>query len=137
MFNLNTGIHLHEVEVFFLVNEKFNSTGIIVAALTGSRNSCFTHSTAKLLINNGTGAFLKNLLITPLHGAVTLTKIDIISVSISNYLYLNVMRINQELLDINRCVSEEVFRLLLSSNNLIFKLLRFINTANTTSAAAC
>ena len=53
------------------------------------------------------------------------------------YLYLHMVWIDKEFLDIYRIVAEEILSLLLSGCHLCLKLLGTVNTAYASSAAAC
>ena len=66
VLDLDTGVHLHEVEISVLVNEKLNSSGILIAADLCRSNCRRTHLFAQLRSHNRAGAFLKHLLIVAL-----------------------------------------------------------------------
>ena len=137
MLDLYSGIHLHEVEVAVLVNEELDSTCVVVAALLSGCNCRSAHFCAKLGAYDRTGALLQHLLVAALHRAVALAEVYIVAVLVGDYLYLHMVGIYEELLDINGVVAEEVLRLLLSGCHLSFKLVGTVNTAYAASAAAC
>ena len=137
VLDLNTCIHLHEVEIAVLVNEELYSSRVIVSALFCRSDSCLTHFLSELAVNYRTRALLKYLLITALHRAVALAEVDVIAMSIGDYLNLDMVRIYEEFFYINSIVAEEVFCLLLSGSHLSFEVLRGIYSPDTSSAAAC
>ena len=101
MLDLNTRIHFHEVEIAVFVNEKLDSSCVVVAALLCGSNSRIAHFFAQLGADDRTRALLKHLLIASLHGAVALAKVDIVAVFVGNYLYLDMMRIYEKLFDVD------------------------------------
>ncbi len=88
MFNLHAGIDLHEVNIPVLVNGKFHSPHIAIVECFRGLYGQFAYLLAHLLRNHRRGTFLYEFLMTALHRAVTLTKVNNVSLGVSGYLDL-------------------------------------------------
>ena len=113
VFDLDTRVHLHEVEVFVLIDEELDCSGVVVAARLCRFDCRFAHFLAELGCHYRARGLLKHLLITALAGAVALSEMYHIPVLVREYLYLDVARINDELLDIYLVIAEEAERFFL------------------------
>ena len=133
---LDTGVHFHEVEVSVLVHQELYCSGVLIAAdLCGSHRGS-THLLAELRSHDGAGAFLKDLLIVPLEGALALAQVHDIAVIVGEKLYLHMPRIHDELLDVHIAVAEARKCLLLSRDILRLQVLLAFGKADSASAAA-
>ena len=115
MFNLNTGVHFHEVEITMLVKQKLYGSGTLIV---NGRRCCYsriTHSGTKLFVDRRRRSFLDELLMAALYGAVTFTEVHRVTVLVCKYLYLNVARVFNELFNIDAAVAERLLRFILGS----------------------
>jgi hypothetical protein len=92
MFNLKTGIHFHEIElVIGSVKDEFYSTSIHISNSSGCFNGSFTDLSTNILGNLGRG-FFNDLLVTTLYRAITFIQVNIVAMTITENLELNVTR---------------------------------------------
>ena len=139
VFHLYTGVHFHEIELAVFINEELDSACIPITADLSGCTSGFTHFRTKLLIHKacrGRG-FLEDLLISSLHGAVTLAQIDNVAVIICKYLNLDMLRVFYEFLDIDLVIAEAGKSFLLCGGHLRLKLIVGVNDPYAASSAAC
>ena len=136
VFHLNSGVHLHEVEIPFMVNQKFNRASVAVAAGFRSGNRCFLHGIPQFWSHERTRAFFQHLLISPLHTAIPFAEGNGVAVFICNNLHFYMMRANNQLFEINCIISEELLCLFLCNVQLFFQLFFTVYPPDTTTAAA-
>src|SRR6476646_11660600 len=101
MLHLQTSIHLEEIEVLFLVNQKLDSARVVVSGRSRESYCGLSHRSTHYGIDNGRWRFFNYFLMPPLHRALALAEIDEISVLISEHLDLDVTGLEQQLLDIH------------------------------------
>ena len=106
VLDLDAGVHFHEVEIPVIVYEILDGAGVCVADALTKADRCLSHFFAKLGRHEGRRALFDDLLVAALEGAVTLTEMHDAAVFVTKNLKLNVVRINDKLLDINRAISE-------------------------------
>ena len=109
VFHLNAGVHLHEVEVQVVIDEVLDGAGIVVSDGLTETDRSLTHSLAEILRHERGGTLLEDFLIAALKRAVALTEMDDFAVLVSENLELDVVRIDNELLDIDIGVTEGLF----------------------------
>ena len=76
MLHLQAGIHFEEIEVTVLVHQELDGARAAVVHRLGCGHGLFAHFAAQLRRQEGRGAFLHNLLVTPLHGAFAVEEVD-------------------------------------------------------------
>ena len=90
MFHLQTCVHLHEVKLIVgSIKDEFNGTSINITDSLGSLDCGLTNLCADLL-GNLRRCLFNDLLMTALDGAVALVKVYIVTMTISEYLKLDV-----------------------------------------------
>jgi len=89
MFNLDPGIHFHEIKIPVLVYKEFNSTHTFIIDGTGSFLGSFTHFIAKLRCHEWRWRFFNKFLMSSLNAAVTLTQVTGLSVLVAGDLYFD------------------------------------------------
>ena len=111
MFDLNTGVHFHEVEIPIVIDEILDGTGILVSDAFAEFDRGIAHLFAKLGGHERGWAFLHDLLVTALQGAIALPEMHDAAVLVAEDLELNMVRVDDELLDVNGPVAESFFGL--------------------------
>lgn len=90
MFHLQTGVHFHKVELVCNgVKDELHCSCIPIPNSLCSLHSCLTNIRSQLPVNLR-WRLLNDLLMSPLHRAISLIQMNIVSVLISEDLYLNV-----------------------------------------------
>jgi len=90
MLDLKPGIHLEEVEVALAVDEKLNSSRILVARCARDGDGGFAHAPSQFNVDDWRRAFLEHLLMTPLKRAFALAEVDDISETVADQLNFDV-----------------------------------------------
>src|ERR1700722_7617385 len=91
VLDLETGVHLEEVELAFLEDE-FHGACVHVAACARDAHRCFAHLLAYLIWERRSGALLDQLLVPALRRAVPLTEPDDRPVGVGDELDLDMAR---------------------------------------------
>ena len=111
VFDLNAGVHFHEVEIPVIVDEILDGAGILISDAFAEFDRGIAHLFAKLGGHERRWTFLHDLLVTALQGAIALTEVYDAAVLVAEDLKLNVVGINDELLDVNGTVAKGFFGL--------------------------
>ena len=111
VFDLDAGVHFHEVEIPVVVDEILDGAGILVSDAFAELDRGIAHLFAKLGGHERGWAFLHDLLVTALQGAITLAEMNDAAVLVAEDLELNVVGIDDELLDVNGTVTKSFFGL--------------------------
>lgn len=106
MFHLEAGVHFEEVEILVLVDQEFNGTSALVTASFSESNSLGSHLVTGLRVEEGRGSLLDNLLVTSLHGALTLGHVHVVSMLITKDLILDVLGLLDVFLNENSAITE-------------------------------
>ena len=106
MLDLDTGVDLDEIVPAHLVHQELCGTGVPVTDALCQLNGVAQNSLTDLLREVSGGCDLNNLLVTPLHGTVTLKEMDGVALGISKELHLDVTRTLEESLDEDCAVAE-------------------------------
>ena len=93
MFDLDAGIHLHEVEVVVCIDEELNGAGAVVADGCRSGKGGRAEPLAQVGVNYGRGAFFEQLLVPSLNGALALAEVDDVPVLVAEDLDFDVARL--------------------------------------------
>ncbi|MNC89464.1 hypothetical protein D3C83_54040 [compost metagenome] len=105
MLDLNACVHLNEVEFAVLIQE-FDGTNAEILDLAHGLGDRLADRLARAGIERGRGAFLPNLLVTPLQGAVALTEMDGLSMAVTKYLNLDMAGAFEIFLDVDRVIAK-------------------------------
>src|SRR5204863_8783488 len=95
-----------------VVDNELDGSGIGIMSLFSNLDSGFSHLLAKLFVfrlDQRGRAYLNNLLVSPLNGTITLTQVDNMSFVIAQNLKFNVMRVLDELFDVDTRVAKSLF----------------------------
>ena len=136
MLHLDPGVHLHEVEAAVGVEQELDGARADVADVGGQRHRGLAHPRAQLGVERRTRALLDQLLVPPLHRAVPLAQVDHPAVAVAHHLDLDVARVLQVLLDVDRAVAERRQRLVLGQAEELGELLGVLRDAHALPAAA-
>src|SRR5258708_19777078 len=84
MFDLETGIHLHEIEPCILIDEEFDGAGADIAYGSGGGDCSFSQRSAQFWSQPGCRSLLNDLFITALDRTISLKQIYTITLSIAH-----------------------------------------------------
>jgi hypothetical protein len=106
MLYLDTGVHLHEVEVVVLVHQELYGTYALIFDSFAGANGCISHLLADRLRDIWRWSFLYELLVTALYAAVAFAEVTCATGLIACYLYLYMVRLLDEFLDVDTIIAE-------------------------------
>src|SRR5438105_3746553 len=106
MFDLDSRVHLQEIEIPRLVEQKLACTRVYVARRPRHAHGALPHSRSKLPIHGNAWRFLDHLLVSALDGALALAKRQDVAVRVREHLDLNVPRLRHEFLEIDGVIAE-------------------------------
>ena len=106
VLHLHAGVHLEEVEIVVLVDEELAGAGADVVHRLGRRDRRRAHLGAQLGRDAIAGRLLDHLLVTALDRALALEEMHAVAVRVGEDLDLDVARLLDELLDVERVVAE-------------------------------
>ena len=90
MLYLKSRVHFHEVKlVSCCIKNEFNSTSVVVTNSFSCSNCGLTNLLSQFWRNTRRSLF-NNFLVASLNSAITLVKINIVSMFVTEYLYLDV-----------------------------------------------
>ena len=136
MLDLNAGVHLAEIEVAVLVNEKLDGARTAVADALGQRNRRARHFFAQLRRYKCGRAFLDELLVAALYRALALEQVHHVAEAVAEDLHLDMARIMDIFFHIQTAVAEIRNRLGGRAVVGILEILDAERHANTLAAAA-
>eukprot|EP00754_Rhynchopus_humris_P039735 Rhum_TRINITY_DN22840_c0_g1::Rhum_TRINITY_DN22840_c0_g1_i1::g.176253::m.176253 len=136
VLDLQTRVHLEEVEVLVLVDKHLNRAGRVVVDRARERHSLLTHRGTRVRVDEGRGCLLDDLLVPALDRALALRQVHDVAQLVSDHLHLDVARILDELLHEHAVVAERGHRLALCGVPLAARLLLVPRDAQTLAAAA-
>src|SRR5579872_2269008 len=110
MLDLDTGIHLDEVELA-VFEEELERAGAAIADGAAGLDAAVPHQLALPQRDAGRRRLLDYLLVSPLHRAVALAQMDDIAVRIAQHLELDVARPLEEFLHVDLVIAESGARL--------------------------
>src|SRR6266702_2658200 len=93
------------------IDEELDRARIFVSDRFGQFHGGVSHFPAKPRRHQGRWAFFDHFLVTPLNGTIAFAEMNDVSVAIGDNLKFDVMRIDDELLDINLIIYESFLRL--------------------------
>ena len=109
MFNLNSCVHLHEIETAGAVEEKLNRASPFVVNASGCGDGRFTHLSPQLGIQGRAWRFFKQFLVAPLDGAVPFAEMHNIAVTIRQHLHFHVAGAVDEFLHVEPRIAKGRF----------------------------
>ena len=136
MLYLNTGVHFDEVVLSALVQQELASSGTAVIHCFGQLNGVIANRFSLRIGQAERRCELNNLLVSSLHGAISLIKVYQVAVLIAQHLNLDMLRLFQVFLDKNISVAECFYRFVMSTAELRNQLFAAANDSHSSSAAA-
>ena len=106
MLDLNPRVHLDKIKMSILIDEKLNRPRIFVTDGFGKFDGGISHFSAKSRRHQGRWTFLDYLLVAALNRTIALAKVNDAAATVGNDLKFDVVRIEDELLDVNPLIPE-------------------------------
>ena len=135
VFYLNTGVHFNEVELAVFEQELEGARSAVADIHTGFR-ATFADVATQFRGDARRRRFLDHFLVATLHGAVTLCQIDSVTLTVRQYLDLDVARIFQVFLHVDHVVIESRFRFRFGHGDRLRQFGVATHNAHTATAAA-
>src|SRR5579883_1730282 len=110
MLDLKPRIHFEEVEASILGGDEFDGSRRIIIDSTGQSERLFAHHAARLLIDKRGRCLLDQFLVAALNRALTLAKINYISMLIAEHLDFDMPRIGDVFFNENAAIAKRGLR---------------------------
>ncbi len=136
MFDLDSCVHLEEVEVPVEIDDELDRAGRAVVDRLGQGDRLGAHRGPGLFVEEGRGRLLDDLLVAPLDRAFALAQIDRVAVGVGQHLDLDVARLLDELLDEHAVVGEARLGLAARRAEALARLAVVAGDAHALAAAA-
>ncbi len=136
VFDLESRIHLHEVEVAGAVEQEFDGAGADVADLARNGHGSGSHAHAQLGVHGRRGGFFDDLLVPALHGAVAFAEVQDVAVRIREHLDLHVTRFDHGTFEDQPAVAERLGRFRSRRAEGVRQVRRALHQAHAATAAA-
>ena len=111
MFDLEPGVDLEEIEAAVLVEQELDRAGVVVAGRAHGPDGRLAHLAPEPGVEGRGRRLLEDLLVAPLDRAFPLEQVDGVAAIVGQDLELDVARLFDEFLEIDRIVAEGRFRL--------------------------
>ena len=134
MLHLDTRVHLDEIRMIVLIYQELQRTGVAVSHLAGKTHGAVKYNLSCAFRNSESRRVFHHLLVTALHGTVTVEKMHYISIIIGKNLYLDMLRLFQIFLQEDLVIAEGLLGFLSGFPVLFDELL--LGTDDTHTAAA-
>src|SRR5262245_23026942 len=137
MLDLNSRVHFDEKELTACrIEDKFHRAGIDVIECLDQGDGCLRHPLTSLLVEHRRRRLLHKFLMPALHAAVTLTQMDVIAVSVAEYLNFDMADLRKKPLEVDLRISKRCCGLRGGLLELRSKLLKTVHNAHSAAAAA-
>ena len=136
MFDLQPGVHFHEVEAATRLGNEFDSSRADVAHRLRRRNSRVAHLLAAFCVHAWRRRFFENFLITALHRTVALEQMQARSVRIRKHLHFNMSRTRQIFFEQHLVIAERRGGLPLRRRQRLAEFTRLMYHAHAFAATA-
>ena len=93
VLDLETGVHLQEVEVLVAVDEELDRASPGVIHRLGRCHRRLAHTGAQIVVEEGAGGLLDDLLMATLHRALAIEEVHDVAVAVPEHLDLDVVRL--------------------------------------------
>ena len=110
VLDLDAGVHLQE-EVLAVLQQALDRARAAVVDGTGGVRGDLADALAQRLVDRRSGRLLDELLVAALDRAVALAEVDDVAVAVGQDLHLDVARVGQVALEVDRRVGEELLAL--------------------------
>ncbi len=108
MLDLNTRVHFHEIKVAGIIDQKLHRAGILITDRLRQFHAGVSHFFAQSLGHERRRTFLNHFLVAPLDGAIAFTQVHDVTVFVRHDLKFDVMRIDDQFLDVNVAVPKSL-----------------------------
>src|SRR4029453_13580034 len=136
VFYLDARVHFDEIKTPLLIYEELDRAHIFVSDLFGQFTGRLSYFLSKPRRHQRRWAFFDHLLVAPLNGTIAFAEMNHVSVTIGDNLKFDVMRIDDELLDVNLFISESFLRLVTGAMKGRFKAWFIMGHAQPAAASA-
>ena len=106
MLDLDTCVHFHEIKTTLLIQQKFDGADPFIIDALGGLDRHLPHLPAQFFIKDRRWGLLQQFLVTALDAAIAFAQMDRVSLAVADDLELDVPRILDIFLDIDRVVAE-------------------------------
>src|SRR6476620_3127067 len=111
MFDLDAGIHLHEIEISLSIDEILHGTGIFVSNSLREPHRTIAHHFPQLPVHERRWALFDDFLVSSLDRAIALAQVHQAPMAVTDDLKFDVMRPIDQFLDVDSPVSKRFLRL--------------------------
>ena len=136
MFDLQAGIHFHEVERAILVGDEFDRAGADIADRLRRCDRCLAHGAPAFVVHARCRRFLEHFLVAALHRAVAFEEVDAVAVAVGEDLDFDMPWPVQVLLDQHLVVAETADRFPLAGSQCRLEIDAAFDDPHALAAAA-
>ena len=136
MLNLQTRVHLHEVEAAILIGNELNRARSLIIDRGRRLYRRFAHRRAAFGRHARRRRFFKNLLMTALHRTIAFEQVDMIAMAVAKHLHLDMARAGDVFFDQNGGVAKTGLRLALTRGQHGLEIGRLLDQPHPLAAAA-
>src|SRR5215211_7953956 len=129
VLDLQTGVHLQEIEVL-AVEEELDRPRVPVARLPDQAHRRRAHGFSELRVEGRRGSFFDDLLVPTLDRALAFVEVEDVAFLVPDHLHLHVPGVLEELLQEHRPVAEGRLRLASGAPNCLHEVLRALHGAH-------
>ena len=137
VFDLNAGVHLHEVEAAAAIHQELHGAGALVADAACRSHGGGSHPFTQLWIQPRAGGLLQQLLVPALDRAVALPQVHHVAVAVGQHLHFHVAGPVDEFLHVEARVAEGGFGFALGGLEQVVELVGGRDQPHPPAAAAC
>ena len=135
VLHLQTRVHLHEVEMSTRLDDELHRPGAHVVHRPGRQHGGGAHLRAHLGGQVRRRRLFQHLLVPPLHRAIALEEVHVVTVGVAEDLHFDVARALDVLFQEDLLVAEGAGRLALAGGEVGGELLRLVHPAHALAAA--
>ena len=110
VLDLDARVHLDEIIMTVVIDQELHRARVLITDGFRQFDRGVAHFLAQARRDQRRRAFLDHLLVAPLDRTIALAQMNSVSVLVRHDLELDVMRIDDQLLDVNVAVPESLFR---------------------------
>ncbi len=136
MLDLETGVHLEEIEASVLPGDELDRPGRIVVDRLGERDGLFAHLAACRRVEQRRGRFFDHLLVPPLDRTFALAKMNDVPALVAKHLDLDMAWVDDEFFHEHAIVAERGFRLRARARETLEDVAAAMSDAHALAAAA-
>ena len=106
VLDLDPSVHLNEIKMPVLIDQELDRACVFIAHRLGQLQGSVSHFLSQTRCHERRWAFFDHFLVAPLNGTIAFAQMHHVTMTVGNNLKLDVMRIDDELLEINLFVAE-------------------------------